>query len=262
VLIWYLYHYLKTGYWLFIIPSDGITNERSFDNVWGILRNNFVIGFIMVEYGRFFLWIGLLFLIYLIAKQKSFFRFINENKLTIQIFLISLFIIIPLVSLIKNPIGPRYFMINYILLILLFVVTLKWIKLSNRLKSIFAFFAIIFLISGHFWVFKNISNAWDSTLAHLPYFKAREQMNNFIVQNLPNDSIGCSYPYMASPAIADLSSVKINSIPYNLKTNKYILYSNISNDFEPSEIKELEKFQLVHETKNKWIFMRLYKRPE
>jgi hypothetical protein len=258
-LVWYIYHYYQTG-WMFFMPSADVASIRRFDSLWGTLRNLLVIGFNLVEYGRIILWISILIFTGILIKRKKIAAFIVETKVPFLLFLIPLVSIPILISLMKNPTGPRYFMVIYIMLILFFVVILQKFEFANPIKKVVVIASILILTTGHFWIFKNISNGWDSSLAHLPYFQARSQMNEYIVKKLPNDTIGTQFPMLESPVITDLTNLSIKSKPFNLDSDTYILYSNISNDFQPNDMKILTRWNLIHQVNNKWINIRLYKR--
>jgi hypothetical protein len=120
------------------------------------------------------------------------------------------------------------------------------------------------LISGNAWIYpERISQGWDSSLAHLPYYKARNQMINYIKQkNLPLSDIGTAFPNTALFKYIDLTEEEVGFAEKDLKKNTYIFYSNIMNDFTDAERNELKntwyvekEFHYLH------IKVILYKKP-
>ena len=76
-----------------------------------------------------------------------------------------------------------------------------------------------------------------------------------------NRTIGTNYPMIESPKVTDFSDIDYRIKTLSIDSDKYIFYSNISNDFQLDEIRKIEKWHLLYEVKNMWIYMRLYERP-
>jgi hypothetical protein len=260
-LSWYYFHYLKTG-WMFFVPQTIYKGACEIDGLQGIIRNVMVVGFNLIEYGRIFLWAFVCFaLIKLIPAIKHMCK--NPSFLQLMAFaLIPLFTIAAFVSLVKNPIGPRYFIVIYLNLILLFVYLLKTTNLSKIKKYVISVVVILGLSTGHLWIFpEKVANGWDSTLAHLPYFQLRTQMKDYLVNNkFDVDSIGTRFPISYDYRFTDLSDSSFSFHNCDLETDKYILYSNIINDFSDEEIDQLKQWKLIKEYSNCRIFIRLYQK--
>jgi hypothetical protein len=260
-LTWYVFHYYKTG-WMFFMPSSIYESARRVDNLSGILRNLVVIWFCFLEYGRILMWGFICFvLITNVSKFKEFAQNI-EFKSIVSIFITPFIIFTVFVSLINNYIGPRYFLVIYLNLILLFVYFLKTYNLSKIKKYIVASIVFLGLITGHLWVYpEKIANGWDCTLAHVPYFKLREQMNDYIVKSkIPIDSISSRFPISYDYRFANLSDSTLEFHYSNVQTDKYILYSNIINDFTDEEIDQLKQYKIVKEYSKSRIYIILYQR--
>ena len=67
-------------------------------------------------------------------------------------------------------------------------------------------------------------------------------MNAFIRNNkIDFDAIGTAFPNTGPLKYIDLTGEEAGCSNYKLDSDKYVLSSNIMNDFKPEEIEELEK---------------------
>ena len=67
--------------------------------------------------------------------------------------------------------------------------------------------AFMGLLSGNFWVYPQpISTGWDSTLAHLPYYKLRNEMLQYIDnQGIKCSDVGTAFPNWRPSKLVDLT---------------------------------------------------------
>ena len=135
--------------------------------------------------------------------------------------------------------------------------------LKSILKKMGIIIAIIGLISGSFWVYpKRIAQGWDSTLAHFPYYSMRQSMIHFMDENkLDKEQIGFDFPGAYPQKFLDLSNEEWSFPEVDFKSQKYILYSNVVNEFTDEELVELEKnWQVIHQETSLTVEMILYRR--
>jgi len=133
------------------------------------------------------------------------------------------------------------------------------LKLSRMIYVI----ALAGLISGNFWIYPDhIAKGWDSTLAHLPYYKIRSEMIQYIVkQKIPFDQVGTEFPNTATFENIDLNGSMKFFPEKNMKTNPYIFYSNIFNDFSDQELIDLKtNWNVLKKIKRCGVYGILYKR--
>ena len=257
---WLFYHYNETG-WILFTPSENWSAQRQQLGVYGMLRNIVVIIKNLLDFGRITMWLisGIL-VIHILKKKmkipaKSAHLFLQA---AIPFLLLSLSFI-PF----SNPIGHRYFMIIYLLGIILMVHKLAMMQhLSLSKIYIIVILIAVSFISGHFWVYPDkISQGWDSSLAHLPYFELRKKMNTYIKKNdIQINQTGTAFPY-ASEKYTDLKDDGTDFPEYDFYGQTYIIQSNIMNDFSDEEIDRLKnRWQLVKEYKKMNVYIRLYKR--
>jgi hypothetical protein len=75
----------------------------------------------------------------------------------------------------QMPFGPRYFMPQFFVLSLFVLLVLGKYFNDKKLKITFII-AFVFTLTGHFWVYpEKISQPWDTTLAHIPYYELRKE---------------------------------------------------------------------------------------
>jgi len=171
----------------------------------------------------------------------------------------------PVLGLYKNLTGHRYLLPVYILLALTGCYCLFEITEKHMIKTVFATLMIAGLLSGNFWVYPDkISQGWDASLAYLPYPPLRKEMINYMKENsIPFSETGSGFPNLAALDYIDLNGSKESFATKNLKTNKYIFWSNIFNDFSDDEIDRLRKeWIIIKENKCMNVKVVLYKNPE
>jgi len=271
-LAWYFYHYFETG-WLLFTPTKVWSAHRSFIGISGIIHNLLSIARNLNDFGRLFVWLAIIGLAIYAYRSKRITVLLRGSS-----FYLLLIVVVPLVlnSIFflpfSNPIGHRYYMVVYLLVGLWFIKMLEILLANNWKKAkLLVAFIVIGLISGHFWVYPvPVANGWDSSLAHVPYFALRQQMIAYLDTNSSKlqiskelTGIGSSFPNNSSFHFANLDGDKRSFSPKNLETDKFIIQSNIFNDFSADEVKQLrEKWVLISEFSSFQVYIRLYKKPE
>ena len=97
------------------------------------------------------------------------------------------------------------------------------------------------MLAGNLWVYpRQISQGWDSTLGHLPYYHLREKMMAYLDQeNIHLHEVGTAFPNIGPLKYYDPSKNKPGFSEYDLDRDDYIFYSNIYNDFTDEELDRL-----------------------
>lgn len=216
----------------------------------------------LLDFGRVFLWIVALVLV------LKYYKKLIKDKKTRQLLMIFLLVIISLSMsfvIYKNLSGHRYLLPAY-LMFSLFTIYLVFEKLGKE-RWKYAVFAILLagMLSGNLWVYpKKIRMGWDSTLGHLPYYSLRNQMQNYLEkEKLSITEVGSDFPDMGAQKYLDLNDNNQIEPKKNLDNDRYVLYSNVFNDFQNIEIDRLRvDFILVKEFKQGAVFFRLYKKIE
>lgn len=254
------YHQSLLG-WVLKVPGNSHRNLASFPQMTktvGAIIKAFI------DYGRVFLCLILAFLLFRLFKVKTGKSIADENKRLILIFSIFLIVFSVLFIAMTNPLGPRYFMINYLVATLLclnliytLIQNIKWQKIST---------AILFIafVTGHFWIWPTtISQGWDSSFAYLNYFPLRDKMENYIKENnFSKKEIGTNLN-LNNPQYIDLTPPSEELyIDLNTSENNYILLSNIENETSDEDIRIImNDWKLIKSFHQLGVFISLYQNP-
>ena len=207
LLIYFVLQYVEYG-WLFISPSDRWQEGRQIQSFSGIIENGMIILFRIVENGKMFYWFILLMIVLSIPKNSR--GVVFKNPL-FTLAIISLIAHLPIWLISSNTIGLRYLMIP----LFLFVVWLiKLLTKHLKKRTIQLAFGIMLYanILAHFIIYpKNISQSWDASLAHLPYYEARNGIISFAIDN-EDKKIGSSFPLKGNMGMQDLKNYEINFV--------------------------------------------------
>jgi hypothetical protein len=163
-----------------------------------------------------------------------------KTKELILLLIFSIILLSPTLLIYKGLLAHRYLLPIYLtinFLCLKLISDLKSGKLQNALYAL----TFVGLITGNFWVYPQpISTGWDSTLAHLPYYNLRLEMLQYIdKEKINRQDIGTAVPNVRPPQLVDLQ----DNIPFSkidFEKNKYILYSNVMNDFSKNDLDVLK----------------------
>ena len=247
---WLYYHYTQTG-WLLSTNTSAWSEQRGFIDAFGLFKNSVSIARCFFDLGIIIL--SLLSLFYVIQKKK----FDNYTLLCLVPLVIFSIAFLPF----KNPINHRYFLIVYVLMLL---PVLQF--LSDR-KTIYSVLTSLILILGHFLIYPvPISNAWDCTLTHLSYNKCKDDFKN-IADKVWSDetaNTGTVFPMDASLNQTNMQLNKARMINVNGKSIdsiRYILFSNIGNDFSDEQIKQLRTWIPLYDKKNGLVELILFQNP-
>ena len=130
-------------------------------------------------------------------------------------------------------------------------------------KKAIAIILTLALWSGNLWVYpNNISQGWDSSLAHWPYFELRNKILEDIKENnLTINEITCFFPNLSEMKYLELSDSKEKHQPYDRDSSLYVLYSNVYNDFPQEDWMYLNQhFKILSHHQKMGVYMTLYQR--
>lgn len=253
-------HFIQKGW---IMQHDASPWAGCFETVGftGFLRNIVIFVWRIGDYGKF-VYLALLAIIgFNIFKrkwhlQKSF------NPLIVLIILLTLSYL-PYFRY-NNLLSHRYIIpLSYIISI--FILTYLSNTMEN-VKNIKRVFLLVFIavVSGSFWIYPDkIAQGWDATLAHIPYHKLHKE----IIEYIDNEEISLYKIGSVTPNLKKLKYIYLTEderafVKLDMNKNKYVLYSNVFNDFTDNEIDQLKSrwVKEKHIEKNR-IFITLYKNP-
>lgn len=241
-----LFHYIKKG-WIGYHANSEWAEAFQVVDFHGFIKNIGILCWRLMDFGHVF--IALIILICFSLLSKVFFtekRYQTFKKTrTLGVLLgISLLVLTPTLLLYKGLLAHRYLLPIYLILNFLCLKLISDLKTGKWQPFLFM---LVFtgLVSGNFWVYPQpISTGWDSTLAHLPYYRLRNEMIQYIDnQGIKYSEVGTTFPNLRPFKLVDLkeNTEGDNFSPLDLKKNHYIFYSNVMNDFNKKELAILEK---------------------
>ncbi len=145
------------------------------------------------------------------------------------------------------------------------LVSLLWMLQLTRKTNMGIVLSIVILMAlGNRIIYPDkVAQGWDSTAAHWPYYHLEQEMYNYIVSNsnVVVSSVGTAYPTRGDRRFLDPQSREKGYHAYDILTDKYILYSNIMNDFNDHEIELLSnQWTIIHSIESRGVKMILYGR--
>lgn len=258
-----IYHFQETGWIGYHEDSPwAVWFERV--DFRGFLKNLAVFAWRLLDFGRVFIWLILFFIGWKILKSKSKFTLPQEVKKIGSLLILCLLFLSPTLLIYKGLSAHRYLLPLFIVLNLLTWILIFKLIHSKKTKYILFSIAILGFLSGNCWIYpRQISQGWDSTLAHLPYYGLRNEMIDFIQkEKIPFQKIGTVFPNIGSFEKIELNGIEDGFVNIDFEANEYIFYSNIMNDFSDFELTELEtNWLILKEMKKGGIEIILYKNP-
>lgn len=255
---WVAWHDHQTG-WMISTPSAQWKDHRGWPGWSGMLANTAAIIRVHLEPGR---------LLLAVLTATALTRYVllpGRTNLRPQLS----FVFIPLallsISFIpwSNPIGHRYFMVVYAMLILLFVgLTQHW-----KFRKTAAAAVALCALSGHFWVYPPpYSNGWDSSLAHTAWFRAdRGLQAQLDAMNIPADRTASRFPVDVSGDQKYLNGDTVRPLSFSAALADtasrpiFMIYSNISNDIGPEDLEFLQNnCTSVYSDRTLWVGVQLF----
>ncbi len=218
----------------------------------------------MTENGRFFVWGALIVTLIRAVKQKTLKTLIGDTDKPFVLVLVFFAVIYFYFAVsTKMIISTRYY------LVIFFIATILLYRLAENIfsKGIIRKITIVALflqISGHFWVYpEKVSQSWDATLAHIPFYELRKECLNFIEEKgIKYSDISAGFCFAGNQKNIDLIS-RDRTISNN-SNNKYFIYSNISNlaDEQIDELNNTEKWKVLKTFRKGYIFVSLLQKAE
>lgn len=264
VLAWLGAHYFEKG-WIGYNRAE-MPWAAAFEpvNFKGIIRNWAVLGWRFLDFGRVALWLVALFICMKMLREKS--KFDKHLMLLIGFAAAQVLVFGPVITRYIATLQHRYMIPAFLLFSLAIVYGLKIFQKRSARNLCFSFI-VVSLLAGHFWIYPDkISQGWEASLAHVSYFKAREQINVYIeAQGINPDSVTAGTPLKYRYMDTNLKAVDWKMVDHDevdVTKYPYALYSNISNDWPDETYDMLHKnWELVVEQNTGGIVVRLFRNP-
>ncbi len=257
--IFYLLFYMSRHSFIQDPVTDKWNQFLEFVSPAEMIRNTGIFAWRLIDFGRVGIWIVFAFFVLRVLWHRI--PVDNFMRNTLLVALTQFLVFFPACILYKNPFGHRYLLP----LILPVAVLTSYLVLKYVKKRWLVYAAMLtVLLGGWFWVYpETISQGWDSTPAHWPYYSVRREMIRYIdSENIPPDSVGSFFPNTASFMLTDLTGRTGSFREADLVTDKYILSSNVFNlkDQVIDDLSERNKWTMVKTISRRNVRMSLFRR--
>lgn len=262
-----LHHYSETGW---IGYHENSTWAPSFERVdaKGFFKNLAVLTWRLVDFGRIFLWVAFLALgVFLFRKRgnpwprKYSVRW-KSLLLLLMVFLFTVLNQLPYKGLLAHRyLLPVFLCLNFLGFALLFNPNLST-SFSRKARKVVYAIVLLGFLTGNFWIYPNkISQGWDSTLAHLPWYDLEKEVELFLHENeIPREEVGTAFPNIGPRKFIALNDSETGFKEKDLSQDCFVLYSNVMNDFSDEEIDELEmNWEPIFESQKGGVVAIVYK---
>ncbi|MBC7606577.1 MAG: hypothetical protein H7199_06440 [Burkholderiales bacterium] len=251
------YHYAEKG-WIGYHRNSPWAKCFEAVNFKGFLYNIGIYGWRLIDFGRVGVWSA--FFILLLLYRKVIFK---EKEIRILgYFSAVLLLILPLNMLwAKNLLAPRYFIPIYLTFSLFCAAILFSKFVAKNVRLALAALWFICIVSGNFWVYpRQISEGWDATLAHVPYYKLREQALAYLDnEQLPYSEVQSFFPNTAAIDLIDLNGDARKFQNFDGK-GRYVLDSNIFNVNETDYNSLIRHYKVVKRFEHLGVHVVIYEK--
>lgn len=260
------YHYYVKGWIGYHKDMPWAESFQKIHSLKAFGRNVVIMAWRFLDFGRFFIWIVLLFGLVKLLKRRTQdkFSFTTFEKSILFLFVVLLVPFCYSFLFHKQLSGHRYLLP---LLTLVTIFTFILLEKSYPLKKIktIAIVLSVLLFSFNFIRYpEKIATGWDSTLSHYPFYELRKQMLGYISQNnISTENIASGFCIAGHQNDVDLLSSNIFiKGESHYTTCDYFIYSNINNlpDDIIDAIKDQTKFVLIKKFEKGNVFIALYKK--
>jgi hypothetical protein len=259
-IIFFSWHYYKTG-WIGYHENMPWAEFFERPDLKGAMFNLFILGWRIIDFGRLFVCIAGLFCLWHYFKNKPILS--GDLGLTLTILTVLLLILGTAMVMHKNLSGHRYLIPVYLMFTISVLFYIFNVADETFPKKLLTIVMIAGLLSGNFWVYPDrIAKGWDSTLAYLPYFSVRQKMLDLMEEkNIKPDDTGTGFPNEDKFDFITLNGNMNSFTRRDLKSNRYIFWSNIFNDFSDAELDSLKSWPEIREMKSCQVKIILYRNP-
>lgn len=255
----YFLYYFSRNDWFFADPNGNYSSHYALPSTAAEILKHFA-AFVLrlMENGRFVIWALAAGLTFAIPKKKI--KLSGEEKMLLLFFLLITGLYFLFVFITSMPFSPRYFLALFFVLYLL---TLRLLAnhVGDKRMKIICLTILFFSITGHAWIYpEKISQSWESTLLHTPYYKLRKECYNYIDSCRWNyNDISSGFCLSGNRGFVELAH-EGKTVGTSMDA-KYFIYSNISNleDEKVDELKNPDLWTPVKEFGKYPVFITVYR---
>jgi hypothetical protein len=233
------YHFLVKG-WIGFQTGSPWAGNFALVSIAGAVKNILILAWRFADFGRVFLWLA--GIIILIRYFRPGILFKAPYKPLTLLWCMLFLLLAPNMILYKGMANHRYLIPLVLVYSLVLLLLLSQTNLSAAWKKGITMFLVLALLSGNLWRYpEGIATGWDSTLAHWPWYKIREDVHEYILRNdITPETVGTDFPELVTFESILPGSGKESFSPINTSKNKYIFWSNIMNNFPETTKQQLD----------------------
>ncbi len=241
-----IYHYVEKGWIGYHAASPWIESFTPVDAA-GFFRNVAILIWRLLDFGRLFIWLLLLWLV--TRKQRLLSRYFRSPVLRwLSAAALVLLVVSSWPSLYYRDLAQhRYWLPFFMCFSLLFAHFVTLAFPSERTQRWWIGIAAAGLLSGNLWIYPpRIAQGWDSTLAHLPYYSLRAAfLKEVDRRHIVLGDVATAFPEIGPLHWRDLSGRKEGMLDKNEVNTRYLYYSTIMNDFTDAELADLRNWTVL-----------------
>ncbi len=217
------------GWFLSNPDSPWDQGYRPPEGIEGVVKNLAAFALRLLENGRFIIGLAGLYVIWVMHRETRLRNFMLGSQMPLVVLVLLLFLLYLYFAVTTRvAILTRYYMPIFFTFTLLVYIALSQLATLRRIR-VFTLIALLMLLTGHLWVYPHrIAKAWDSTLAHWPFYQLRDSSLNYIEsKGIDFNQVSSGFCFKGNQRFIDLKDrdLYISGNP----SNKYFIYSNISN---------------------------------
>ena len=258
VFLWW--HWLATGWTGYHAGSPWAAAFQQTD-MRGFLRNTLVVGWRWLDFGRAGVWVLFGILVWLHRRRVS--DLFVGNREWVLLFICLLVFLTPSALVYRNLSAHRYFLPVFFSFSLLVVVMLVAERaVSVQMKKVSLLLVALVLASGHYWVYPfGISSDWDCTLVHRQFHELRRDAFAWLDESgVDFSEAGTEFPILNSGEMAELNGDTRKPSEYEPGKSRWVVISNISNDFSQETERNLaESMELAWEKYSWPLWIKIYR---
>lgn len=250
------YHYAIKGWIGFHEDSPWAPSFQRVDfdeMIW----NMGIIFWRLIDFGRV-VWVITLILI-IIYHKKLFVDFTFKKLILLSGFL---FFILTINSIqYSGLLAHRYFMPIIISASFSILYVFYRSSISEKLKYTLTWLIAACLLLGNLIIYPlGVSQGWDASLAHLPYYNLRKEMYKFLdTRKIIINQVASSFPNLAKEKYISLCDSELAMNDYkSCDRCEYILTGNIYNEMNQQNLINLNDYDLIKSVSESGIFLNLY----
>jgi hypothetical protein len=121
---------------------------------------------------------------------------------------------------------------------------------------------VLFLVSGHYWIYPfGVSSDWDCTVVHRQFHALRREAVIWLDEAGADFSeTGTEFPILNSGEMVELNGDTRKMSEYEPGKNRWVITSNISNDFSQETERNLaESMELAWEKYSWPLWIKIYR---